>query len=148
VRDETVGPLLPALQAALRASWTVDTCDPHVVETEGWSSANPARGQCGTKALVVQDYLGGDLLLADVRDSNGQSSFHYWYRLPDGTDLDLTRQQFAAGEVVGIGAVVVMPDNARTRGRCIRQYQELRDRTRDHLGLATYETTGPTAHQR
>ena len=50
---------------------------------------NRALGQCAVTALVVQDVLRGELLRAEV---NGTS--HYWNRLPDGTELDLTREQF------------------------------------------------------
>lgn len=47
------------LEAAIRAAWALDTCDP--VDGDDWSPANPSRGQCGSTALVVHDLLGGDL---------------------------------------------------------------------------------------
>lgn len=40
-------------------------------------------------ALAVQDYCGGDLLRSTV---NGIS--HYWNRMPEGAEVDLTLQQF------------------------------------------------------
>jgi hypothetical protein len=52
------------IEAAVRAAWARDTCDP--VEADDWSPANPARGQCGTTALTINDLLGGELLLAEV----------------------------------------------------------------------------------
>jgi hypothetical protein len=36
-----------------------------------WSPADPARGQCGPTALVVNDLLGGDLCVAEVRLRDG-----------------------------------------------------------------------------
>jgi hypothetical protein len=41
-------------------------------------------------ALVVQDILGGDLILAEVHVAGAQVGHHYWNRLPDGSDVDLT----------------------------------------------------------
>jgi len=37
-----------------------DTCDP--ADLADWHPGNPARGQCGTTALVVREVLGGDLI--------------------------------------------------------------------------------------
>ena len=52
-------------------------------------------GQCAVTALVVQDFLGGELIRAFVC---GES--HYWNRLPDGSELDLTADQFALYDLV------------------------------------------------
>lgn len=52
------------VEAAVRAAWALDTCDP--VDAEDWSAANPSRGQCGSTALVIHDLLGGELLIAEV----------------------------------------------------------------------------------
>jgi len=46
-------------------------------------------GQCYVTALLVQDLLGGDVITGKV---NGES--HYWNRLPDGIELDLTSDQY------------------------------------------------------
>lgn len=77
---------LAALSKALRESWNADTS-----AYPRWSPHSPSRGQCAVTALIVQDALGGDLERVTV---NGES--HYYNRLPDGTELDLTRDQFAA----------------------------------------------------
>jgi hypothetical protein len=70
------------LEAAVRAAWALDTCDP--VDVADWSAANPSRGQCGSTALVIHDLLGGDLLIADVVRSDGsRQGVHYWNLLPD-----------------------------------------------------------------
>ncbi|MFY9891559.1 MAG: hypothetical protein WAK71_24850 [Streptosporangiaceae bacterium] len=76
------------LEAAIRAAWALDTCDP--VDADDWSAANPSRGQCGTTALIIHDLLGGELLIAEVlRTDGGRQGVHYWNLLPDGTELDL-----------------------------------------------------------
>lgn len=60
-----------------------------------WSKKNPAWGQCAITALIVQDYFGGILL-------RGMTNFgsHYWNKLPDGTEVDLTRGQFPEGTII------------------------------------------------
>lgn len=82
---------LRALDSALRASWEPKTSS----KASTWKARNPAWGQCAVTALVVQDFCGGDLVrgIAD-----GES--HYWNRLPDGTEADLTRHQFGAGVTI------------------------------------------------
>lgn len=57
-----------------------------------------SKGQCAVSALVVQDRFGG-VLLRIVNE--GES--HYWNRLPDGHEVDMTRDQFTTwspGEIV------------------------------------------------
>jgi hypothetical protein len=98
-----------------------------------WSVTNPARGQCGPTALVVNDLLGGDLCVAEVRLSDGsQRGFHWWNRLA-GADIDLTREQFGPDEVVQEPRVVVRPDGPLRRGEA--QYLLLRSRVLARLGL-------------
>ena len=110
-------------EEAIRAGWSRWTSDP--VDHGGWTAANPASGQCASTALVVQDRLGGELLIADVHEADGsRQGVHYWNRLPDGRELDLTREQFRRGEVVG------EPDGVErsadvTRGRLAGQYHLL-----------------------
>ena len=89
---------LEGVEAAIRASWTLDSCDP--TDAPEWTPDNPSRGQCAVTALVVHDLLGGQLLEAEVRNADGSpQGFHYWNRLA-GVDVDLTRSQFRDGEVV------------------------------------------------
>jgi hypothetical protein len=86
------------LESAIRSSWSIETCDPTDVPV--WTPAEPSRGQCAVTALVVHDLLGGELLEAEVDHADGShQGFHYWNRFA-GVDVDLTRRQFADGEVV------------------------------------------------
>jgi hypothetical protein len=92
--DVTLG----MVEAAIRACWSIETCDP--IDVPNWSVANPASGQCGVTALMVQDLVGGQLLEAEVLNPDGtRQGFHYWNRLP-AFDVDLTREQFILGEQV------------------------------------------------
>jgi hypothetical protein len=89
---------LEGVQAAIRASWSLESCDP--TDAAVWTPENPSRGQCAVTALVVHDLLGGQLLEAEVRNHDGSpQGFHYWNRLAD-VDVDLTRSQFREGEVI------------------------------------------------
>jgi hypothetical protein len=98
---------LSAIEAAIRASWSLETCDP--IDVDNWSPARPSRGQCGATALVVRDLLGGLLLEAEVLFTNGEKQgFHYWNRLP-GLDVDITADQFNPDEVVQTPHVVDGP---------------------------------------
>jgi hypothetical protein len=122
-----------AIDRAVRAGWSHDTCDP--VDLPDWSPANPARGQCGVTALVLWELVGGDLLLAPVDRADGsRQGVHYWNRLAAGVEVDLTREQFTAGERVGEPAVVAVPPGPPSR--LAAQHALLRRRVRESLGLA------------
>ncbi|WP_026212506.1 NUDIX hydrolase [Longispora albida] len=112
------------------SAWGPDTCDPH--DLASWHPGNPARGQCGPTALVVQDLLGGDLVCGEVHQDGVRLGFHWWNRLPDGTDADLTAGQFRPGEVVTGGVVRHRP--AGPLGRCRGQYALLRHRVLSGMG--------------
>src|SRR4051794_1514898 len=99
---------LGTLEVLLRQCWCERTCDP--VDLADWSAENPARGQCGVTALVVQDLLGGAVLMAEVHNADGsRQGVHYWNRLNGGVELDLTREQFLDGEHIGPGTPVARP---------------------------------------
>ena len=117
------------LRPYIRSAWGADTCYPD--SRDEWTPENPARDQCGMTALVVHDVLGGDLVLGEVRVSGVKVGHHYWNRLPDGTEVDLTSDQFRPEEVVGGGRVVVRPPDAPHRHR--EQYELLRQRVLDAL---------------
>ena len=122
----------PDLEAAIRATWALDTCDP--VDADDWSAANPSRGQCGSTALTIHDLLGGELLIAEVLRADGShQGVHYWNLLPDGTAIDLTREQFASNEVVQQPQTVRRPPGLPTRGA--QQYLTMRCRVLTTLGI-------------
>jgi hypothetical protein len=112
------------LRPIVRAAWGPDTCYPNA--SEEWGPDNPGRGQCGMTALVVQDLLGGDLILAEVHVDGVKDGNHYWNRLPDGTEVDLTADQFLSGEVIANPQVVHRPPDAPRRFRA--RYELLRAR--------------------
>ncbi|MFI2711252.1 hypothetical protein ACH495_14110 [Micromonospora sp. NPDC018662] len=115
---------LERLRPILRASWGADTCDPH--DLEDWRPDNPARGQCGVTALIIQDLLGGELVLGEVLVGDVKVGYHYWNRLPDGDEVDLTADQFHSYETVVGARVQQRPPGPP--GRCRQQYESLRQR--------------------
>jgi len=70
---------------ALKKSWSKETSYPST--QKDWSDKNPAFGQCAVTVLVVQDYFGGEILYCKHYN-------HYWNRLPNRREIDLTRSQF------------------------------------------------------
>jgi hypothetical protein len=130
---------LHALEVAIRTSWGPDVCD-DPADVPRRSPANPARGQCGATALVVNDLLGGDLCVAEVLLTDGtQQGFHWWNRLA-GLDVDLTREQFGPDERVQAPRVLARPPGPLKRAEA--QYLLLRTRV-----LATLATSPVTADQ-
>ena len=73
------------LAGVLARSWSRDTS----YDPLSWCPQNSAWGQCAVTALVLQDYLGGDLLSGEVNGFH-----HYWNLLPTNSEVDLTLQQF------------------------------------------------------
>lgn len=75
---------IKTLKELLLLAWCAETAK------GDWNPKNPSLNQCAITALVVQDYFDGELLRCLM--TNGDS--HYWNRLPDGTEVDLTEDQF------------------------------------------------------
>ena len=115
--------LLADIEAAVRESWGPDTAPPS--HRPHWSPDNPARDQCGVTAMVLNDLLGGELLRGVVRVDGVQTDFHWWNRLGEGVEIDLTREQFAPEEIVSAGEVIPRPPHF-TRLR--DEYELLRSR--------------------
>jgi hypothetical protein len=62
---------------------------------KGWTSDNPTFGHCAVASLLVQDLFGGDLLRVSLEGTEfAEGRSHYFNRLPDGTVIDVTREQF------------------------------------------------------
>lgn len=85
------------LERAVRLSWSRLTAE----HPARWTPENPAYLQCSATSRLVREFLGGDILIAPVTRAGVACGFHAWNRLPDGTEADLTREQFRADEVIG-----------------------------------------------
>lgn len=107
---------------ALEKAWCAETS----YWPEKWTEDNPALGQCAITALLVQDYLGGLIVVGKVGRSR-----HYWNELHDH-QLDLTFGQFPEGsKAVDLGYVVreklLRTESTRTRYLLLKdRYENLR----------------------
>jgi hypothetical protein len=110
---------IDVLVLALRLSWGADTSG----DPPNWTETNPAIGQCGVTALVVQDQLGGSLAYGIV---NGGP--HYWNVLPTEQELDLARQQFCSVFLKEQGHTLVTRDYLLGLPDTARRYYILRHR--------------------
>ncbi|HDR8105844.1 hypothetical protein FC683_07870 [Bacillus cereus] len=66
---------------ALIRSWSIET-------SSKWTIENPAKGQCGVTALVVQDIYGGE-----IKKTKSREAWHF-YNFIDGQRFDFTEAQF------------------------------------------------------
>jgi len=122
---------LSEIEAAVRSSWGPDTIFASAdYMTRGAGKAS--RGQCGTTALVIQDLLGGDLMIADVEYGGRVEGVHYWNVTPGEVELDLTRDQFTPGESLVNERRVAQRRNPSSAGE--QPFQLLRERVVAVLG--------------
>jgi len=120
----------PEIASLIVDSWSIETCDP--TDASLWSPTNAARGQCVATAFLLHDLFGGDLLEATVTGADGSAQgFHYWNRLPEHGEIDLTLHQFQDNEVVGDPIVFARPDGPPSNG--VSQYRTLAERVARRL---------------
>jgi hypothetical protein len=125
---------LAQLEQAIRDSWSLETAD----TDNAWSPENPGCGQCDITSLVVHDLLGGELVAAEVYLDGERVEAHMWNRLPSGIEVDLTRDQFKRGEVIGEPRVRPRPvtvDRSHPRYHRYKTYLVLSQRVRKRLRL-------------
>ena len=123
---------LREIEEAFRSAWCRETCDES--DLADWSPLNPSRGQCGVTALTLHDLFGGDLLLAEVHYPDGSvQGYHWWNRFTGGLEVDLTREQFDATEVVQEPRSFTRPLELPTRG--LEQYLRLQASVFNALGV-------------
>lgn len=92
-------PDIGLLGSLLLYSWSGETSN----SPETWMEGSPATGQCAITALIVQDYFGGRLMRTEAVVNEQQRIPHYYNQLPDGTIIDLTKEQFPAGTQIPSG---------------------------------------------
>lgn len=119
---------LAAVEEAIRASWTRDTSD----DPDEWTPENVTRGQCAVTSIVLRELLGAEIVMADVHGSHIEGERHAWVRLPGGLEIDLTTDQFRAGETLGPAA----PDEPYVTDTGVDRGAVLLERVRERLGLA------------
>lgn len=129
-------PTLQQLAHALRQAWSAETG----YAGEGvWTKENPARGQCVTSSLVVQDYFGGDIVRYQVSGEDIDET-HYFNILHDGTIVDTTKSQYSQQANMIEKPIDLKKNNFHTvRERCLADeetkclYETLKTRVEDVL---------------
>jgi hypothetical protein len=130
---------LADIERAIRSSWGQDTYPPDA--RTPWDAGNPASGQCGVVALVLNDILAGELMRGEVHIDGERVDFHWWNRLPGGLEIDLTREQFSPHEIVTDGVAIARPPGAEIE-RLRAEYELLRQRVFDTLAARQLEHAG------
>lgn len=81
------------LRRKLEKAWCRDTC----WHKSDFNPECPSGGQCFVTAMIIQDIFGGELIQGIVQQIDGKIS-HYWNKLPNGKEFDLTSDQFVEGD--------------------------------------------------
>lgn len=71
----------------------------------GWC---PLTGHCFVASQIVRERYGGTLMTGTVTRM-GRPEVHYWNRLPDGTEVDLTGSQYGGDGLTPVTAGVPSP---------------------------------------
>ena len=90
------------LTNVIRSAWNSETTS---IPDEWDAETNPARGQCVPTALVVQDYMGGQIMRV-MTYVNGGRETHYRNILPDGSSMDVSGDQYPETQVFSVAPVV------------------------------------------
>lgn len=119
------------LWGVLNGSWNKATSnDPE------WTISNPSRGQCAVTALVVNDFLGGDIIRCEVYEGAVRTS-HYFNRV-DGKLIDLTRDQFEPWATVVDEFVLRLRRELLADDDTNRRYKLLRNHVAKTLGVCPH----------
>ena len=83
---------LHALRPLIERAWSRET----TYLPDEWERHDPAWGQCAVTAAMVQQILGGELMMGTARLPDGGETNHFWNRVA-GVEVDLTARQFPVG---------------------------------------------------
>lgn len=123
------------LETAIRCAWCADTAG----ADNQWTPANPSSGHCDVTALVIREGMGGDLKLAQVFRNGELSEHHYWNVLPDGSEVDLTSDQFEGTETFGDATTMnaaFFASAGPMKPELIRRLDRFRSAVNEHLAAS------------
>lgn len=126
---------LTEIVEALEASWNYDTA----FNQDDWTPENPARGHCVVSSLIVQDYLGGELLKSEVTGS-GLHETHYFNKIDDGTIVDATSKQYSESVTLKLtpsnfDGFKPLRDKRLSDENTKMRYAKLKNRVESFLGM-------------
>ena len=95
-----------------------------------WTKENPLWGHCAVVALLAQDYFGGDLIRSSLKEIKKYSHLksHFWNRLPDGKEVDFTKEQFKDISIEDLDGEVRSRESVLNHTDTIRRYNLLKER--------------------
>jgi hypothetical protein len=114
---------LKELRARFEKAWSRDTCW-HKVD---FYPKVPSGGQCFVTAMVVQDIFGGEIIQGTVQQIDGKMC-HYWNKLPNGQEVDLTSDQFAEGDGIHRHPMAIKSNRFVSPNRKCKRYLLLKNR--------------------
>lgn len=97
--------------------WGPDTCYPK--QRKEWTPENPALGQCAVTTLLLHEIYGGTILF-------NKEWNHFWLKLPNNQDLDITRDQFTDAPLYMEGTKVSR--SRLLKGHTKERYELLREK--------------------
>jgi hypothetical protein len=124
------------LVKAIESSWCAETSN----NPEKWTKENTSYGQCAVTALVLNDFVGGDIIRCMVKLSDNTKVSHY-FNYFQGFYYDLTRKQFDS--TVGFD---LTNNQTRTKEELLnnestkQRYELLKQKTLEKLGFIEGES--------
>tara|TARA_B100002003_G_C13629173_1_gene322005 strand:+ start:85 stop:462 length:378 start_codon:yes stop_codon:yes gene_type:complete len=85
-----MGISLKQVESAIKNSWDRETC--HYKFLWDDKELPESAGHCRVVSLIVQDFMGGEIMYSYIRGNPKWD--HYWNKLPNGKEVDLTKDQF------------------------------------------------------
>lgn len=113
------------LERAFRVSWSAETS-----WTGRFNPKNLSANQCRVTSAVVQNLLGGKILYAVIKKRPFVS--HFWNRLPNGKEIDFTREQFSKSIKIPKGRVISVKETLAAP-RIKKTYPILLNRVKSYL---------------
>lgn len=114
---------MAAFEDALRRAWCRETS----ASPDEWTPEDPALRQCEVSSFLAWEHFGGELVLGQVFVDDVMQEHHYWNRI-DGADVDLTAEQFRAGEEI-------RELHALTQDQVRAKIDEIRPELRERIDL-------------
>ena len=119
---------LEKLTKVIRASWSKETC--HIPLRNKWTKEQPEIGQCAATVLVIQDFLGGEII-------HDKKNKHYWNQLNNRDMIDFTRSQFPEDTEFHADEILTRENlfqpHAQTRERYIILKKEIAKKIKNHI---------------
>lgn len=118
------------LREVFRKSWSRKTSYPKTQDQ--WTAKNPAFGQCAVTSLVVNDLYGGKIVY-------NRDYHHYWNVLDNGTEVDLTKEQFGKNVTIQpqgeTSREYILSSDAGARALTPQRYNLLKKQVEKNLSL-------------